>query len=183
MAKWLRSIEFLVELGLLIFFLLLLWMARIYPEKSRFFPMLLCTAAVILTLTSLIQGFFKVQEKRKKEKKEDTFPAEDVHREKLKWAEDVEEESEGDAGFKQLDEESRRKRVCQSLLIVFISIIIGYIGGFLLAVPFYFLAFGVLHGQKKQVTKYIIIALVITLLVYVFFMYFMGVPLLRSGWQ
>ncbi len=74
----------------------------------------------------------------------------------------------------------RRKRLIESTVIVLISLGIGYLGGFLLTVPFYFIAFGFLHGDKKKAAKYIIIALATTAVIYISFTKLMMVPLLEG---
>ena len=51
----------------------------------------------------------------------------------------------------------------------------------MLTVPFYFIAFGLLHGSKKKALKYILIALAVTLVTYVSFTTLMEVPLLRGA--
>ncbi len=85
-----------------------------------------------------------------------------------------------DAAYALLDEGIRQKRVYQSSLLILISLGIGYLGGFLLTVPFYFLAFGMLHGEKKHSLKYVIIALGATAVTYLLFTTLLGIPLLRG---
>ena len=104
----------------------------------------------------------------------------DIREEKLRQLKEVEERAE-DAGYEKLEESVRRKRLTQSVFIILISLGIGYLGGFLMIVPFYFITFGILHGNRKQPLKYIIIAVVITVLTYLSFTSLMAVPLLRGA--
>jgi VIT1/CCC1 family predicted Fe2+/Mn2+ transporter len=106
-------------------------------------------------------------------------PPSDILEEKMRWMKEVEEKAD-DAGYEMLESSLRRKRLFESIVIVLISLGIGYLGGFLLIVPFYFIAFGILHGQKKKAIKYIIIGLVITAVTYISFTKLMGIPLLQG---
>ncbi len=181
MIRWLRNTESMVKAGLLLFFIILIWASRRYPEKSRLYPELLCVVAVILIVVSFVQSFIRPKgEKKKEEQKEPEPPPSDIREEKLRWVKEMETKSEGDAGYELLEEGLRKRRLRQSILIILVSLVIGYLGGFLLIVPFYFIAFGMLHGQKKEVFKYIIIAFGITVITYLFFTSLMGVPMLRG---
>ncbi len=181
MAKWLRNTESIFKLCLLAFFLLLIWTGRTYPETSRLFTGILSGLGIIFILTSFMQGFITPKRGKQKEK---VLPVEpppsNIVEEKIKWIKEVEEKSGEDAGYALLEEDIRKKRVYQSILIILISLGIGYLGGFLLTVPFYFIAFGILHGRKKQILKHVIIALGITLITYLSFTSLMRVPLLRG---
>ena len=182
MAQWLRNTETLFKLGLLAFFLLLIWTGSNYPEKSRLFPEIIGGITVILILISCIQDFMKPKdEKKQEEAKRQEFASTTIREEKLRWVREVEEQSEEDAGFKLLEEGLRRRRLFQSALLILVSIGIGYLGGFLVTVPFYFLAFGLLHGEKKHALRYMMVALGTTLVTYFLFGSLMGLPLLR-GW-
>jgi hypothetical protein len=176
-----RSAETVFKLCVLAFILFLVWTSRSYPEKSRLFPQLLGSVTIILILVSFAQGLVKpkgaVQEE---ETKGPDGPAADVREEKLRLVKELEEKGEGDAGYELLEKSLRRKRLFQSVVIILVSLGIGYLGGFLLTVPFYFIVFGLLHGQKKHALRYIVIAIVITVVIYLFFTYLMGVPLLRG---
>jgi len=179
MGKWLRNTDLILKVCLLAFFLFWIWIGRTYPEKSRLFPDLLSGVGIILILLSFAMGLIK-QKKEKKKVTEPEPPSSDVREEKLRWVKEMEEQSEKDAGFELLEKSERKKRLWQSILIILISLGIGYLGGFLLTVPFYFLTFGILHGAKKQTLKYIIIALGVTIVTYSFFTILMGVPLMKG---
>ncbi len=181
MVKWIKKTETLFKLSLLAFFLLLIWTGRTYPEKSRFFPEFLFGITIIFILLSFVQDFIKPKkDAKKKELNEPAPPPSDIIEEKMRWIQEVEKKSEGEAGYELLEESLRKKRLWQSVVIILTSLAIGYTGGFLLTVPFYFIAFGILHGQRKHALKYIIIALGITVGVYLSFTSLMGVPLLRG---
>ena len=182
MAKGSRSTRFVFKVCLLIFFLILMWTARTYPEKSRLFPELLGGVTVIFIIASIIQDFIKPKiEKKGRGVRKPIPPPSDIREEKLRWVREVEEESEKDAGLEFLEVSERRKRLWQSVSIILISLGIGYLGGVLLTVPFTFIAFGVLHGAKRSILKYIVIASGVTLIAYLFFTTLMRVPLLRGA--
>jgi VIT1/CCC1 family predicted Fe2+/Mn2+ transporter len=138
---------------------------------------------IILILVSFVQTLIgpKGAVGEKATKVPETPPA-SVREEKLRLVRELEEKGEGDAGYELLEKGLRRKRLVQSVIIILISLGIGYLGGFLLTVPFYFITFGLLHGQKRQGLRYIVIAIVITGVIYLFFTHLMGVPLLRGIW-
>ncbi len=177
MASGLRNTDSVFKVFLLAFFLFWMWTGRSYPEKSRLFPDLLSGAGIILIILSFITGLVKP---KKQKIGKAPLPSSDTREEKLRWVKEMEEESEKDAGFELLEKSERKRRLWQSILIVIISLAIGYLGGFLLIVPFYFITFGILHGKKKQTFRYVIIAFGVSLVVYGFFTSLMGVPLLKG---
>ena len=183
MTKWLRNTELLVKLGFLAFLLLLLWTGRTYPEKSRLFPEYLCGITIILIIASITLDFIKVKGKKKNRKGIDLErPSSTAMEGQMRRIKEMEAKSETDAGYELLQKGVREKRLRESILIIIFALIISCIGGLLLTVPFFYIVFGFLHGGKKHIVKYIIIASGITLLVYLSFSYFMGVPLLQGLW-
>ncbi len=180
MVRALINTKSIFKLSLLAFFLILLWTGRTYSEKSRLFPELVGRTAIILILVSLIQSIMKPKREKKKDiEVEPEPPSSDIREEKLRRIKEMEESGQ-DAGYELLEEKLRKKRFVQSALIILISLGIGYLGGFLITVPFYFITFGILHGPKKQKFKYVIIALGITLVTYLLFTTLMGVPLFKG---
>ena len=179
MAAFFKKTETLFKLCLLVFFSLFIWTGRSYNAKSRLFPELLCITTFIFIVASLLQDFIKAKRAPRREIINPEGAPSDVFEEKMRLIKEVEEKSE-DAGYVMLDEKVRKKRLWQSVVIILISIVIAYLGGFLLTVPFYFISFGILHGQKKQALKYILIAFVITLVTYLGFTTLMEVPLLSG---
>lgn len=180
MLKRFGTGESIFKLCLLAFLLLLIWVGRAYPEKSRLFPELLIAITFLFVILSFIQDLIKPRGEKKQDAKAPETPPLDIREEKLRWVKEMEEKSSEDAGFALLGKSERRKRLWQSVLIILASLGIGYLGGFLLAVPFYFIMFGILHGPGKQALKYIIIGVGITVITYIFFTKLMGVPLLRG---
>lgn len=182
MVAFLKKTETIFKLCLICFFLLLMWTARTYPQKSRLFPTILGVITVVFLITSFVQDFLKTKKGTiKEEVKEPEAPPSDILEEKMRMIREVEEKAE-DAGYEVLEESLRKKRLWQSVAIILISLGIGYVGGFLLTVPFYFICFGLFHGQKKQALKYIIIAIGVTLVTYLGFTTLMEVPLLKGLW-
>ncbi|MFB3887114.1 MAG: tripartite tricarboxylate transporter TctB family protein [Thermodesulfobacteriota bacterium] len=184
MLALLKKTETIFKICLLILFLFLMWVSRTYPRNSRLFPEILGGITVVLILISFAQDFLKVRRGQEKEVAKEPppeAPPSDIVEEKMRWMKEVEEKAE-DAGYEVLETGLRRKRLVESILIILISLGIGYLGGFLLTVPFYFIAFGILHGEKKKAVKYIVIALVITAVTYLSFTKLMGIPLLQGLW-
>lgn len=180
MTVRLRKTEGIFKLGLLLFFMMLMWMGRGYPEKSRMFPEILGGITVLFIIISFIQDFLKPKgEEKKAEAKEPEPPISDVREETLRRLKEVEDQAE-DAGYKELEASEKRKRLTQGIIIILISLVIGYLGGFLLIVPFYFICFGILHGDKKKAFQYVLIGLGVTVVTYFSFTWLMGVPLLRG---
>ncbi len=182
MAGFLKRTETIFKLCLMALFLFLMWVGRTYPKNSRLFPEILGTITVIFIIISFIQDFNKLRKKKEEEVVEETppeAPPSDILEEKIRWMKEVEEKAD-DAGYEMLESGLRRKRLTESIVIILISLGIGYLGGFLLTVPFYFIAFGILHGEKKKAIKYIIIGLAITAVTYLSFTKLMGVPLLQG---
>jgi hypothetical protein len=182
MLALLKKTETIFKICLVILFLFLMSVSRTYPRNSRLFPEILGVITVILILISFAQDFLGLR--RKKEVVKESLPEappSDIVEEKMRWMKEVEEKAE-DAGYEVLETGLRRKRLVESIAIVLASLGIGYLGGFLLTVPFYFIAFGILHGQKKKAVKYIIIALAITAVTYLSFTKLMGIPLLQGLW-
>jgi hypothetical protein len=182
MAIRIKKTEWIFKICLLFFFLFLMWVGRNYPAKSKLFPELLGGITILFILISFVQDVLKLKRGEKEEKVEvkqpEPSPSSDVREETLRRLKEVEEHAD-DAGYEVLEQSVRRKRLAQSIVIILISLGIGYLGGFLLTVPFYFIAFGILHGKKKPI-KYIIIAVVVTVVTYLSFTELMMVPLLRG---
>jgi hypothetical protein len=182
MLAGLKKTEMIFKICLVILFLFLMWVSRTYPRNSRLFPQILGGITVILIIVSFVQDFLKIRRSKEKKVVEESLPEappSDIVEEKMRWMKEVEEKAE-DAGYEVLETGLRRKRLVESILIILISLGIGYLGGFLLIVPFYFIAFGLLHGQKKKAIKYIIIAVAITVVTYLSFTKLMGIPLLQG---
>jgi hypothetical protein len=180
MGKRFRPTETIFKVCLMAFFLMLMWMGRSYPEKSRLFPEILGAITVLFIIISFVQDFLKPKgEVEKVVVKEPEPPPSDIREEKLRHLKEVEEQAE-DAGYVELEASLKKKRLTQGVIIILISLVIGYLGGFLLTVPLYFIGFGILHGDRKKVLKYVIVAVATTVVTYLSFTSLMGVPLLRG---
>ena len=180
MAKRFRPTETIFKACLMAFFLMLMWMGRDYPEKSRLFPEILGGISVLFIIISFVQDFLKPKGAEKKVEVNEPEPASsDVREETLRRLKEVEAHAE-DAGYVELEASLKKKRLTQGVIIILISLGIGYLGGFLLIVPFYFISFGILHGDRKKALKYVIIAAAVTVVTYLSFTSLMGVPLLRG---
>jgi len=178
-TKW-KNAETLFKIVVMAVLLMLMWVGRDYPQKSRLFPMIIFGITILLILGSFVQGLLKPRGEKKKEPEAALLPPSDIREEKLRMVKELEEQEEKDAGYELLEEALRRKRLRESVIIILISLGIGYLGGFLLAVPFYFIAFGMLHGKKGHALRYIAVAAGSTVVIYLFFTSLMEVPLLRG---
>ena len=178
-----KTTETIFKLALIAFLLMMLWICRDYPERSRLFPRIIFSLTILLILGSFLQDFMKPKQEQEQEKpKAPEPPPSDAREEQLRRIKELEDQGESDAGYEVLEDGLRRKRLREGIIIILVSLGIGYIGGFLLTVPLYFIAFGLLHGKKEQVLKYLAVAAGVTLVTYFFFDWFMGVPLLRGLW-
>ena len=178
-----KTAETIFKLALIAFSLMMLWVCRDYPEKSRFFPRIIFSLISLLVLGSFLQDF--LQSKKGEVKvtpKAPESPPADAREEALRRVKELEDQGESDAGYEVLEEGLRKKRLWEGIIIILVSLVIGYVGGFLITVPFYFIAFGILHGKKGQALKYIVVAAGVTVVTYFFFEWFMGVPLMRGLW-
>lgn len=130
-----------------------------YPAKSKEFPQLLAIISLIMTVISLIMDFSR----------EETVAGEIT---------DVD-----DTELKVLDAETKRarkKRFYQAWAIILVSTGIGFLGGFLFSTFFYFAGFALVFGTREKLLKNMIIAVAMTIVVYVSFQRIMGVPLLEG---
>jgi hypothetical protein len=177
--RWFRT-ETVFKIVLVAFLLMLMWMARDYPDKSRLFPMIILGITILMTSWTLLQDILKLEKGTGKRGNKKAKASSRIPEEQMRLIKGLEEQEEKDAGLEPLEERLARKRYRQSAAIILISLGIGYLGGFLLTVPFYFMAFGLLHGKREHTPRYITIAVGITMVIYFFFSHLMGVPLLRG---
>jgi Tripartite tricarboxylate transporter TctB family len=178
MKKRVKKTEAIFKLCLMVFFLMLMWMSRSYPDKSRLFPQILGAVTVLFIIISFIQDFLGPKEEEKMMEAKEPPPS-DVREETLRRLREVEAHAE-DAGYEELEASLKKKRLTQGVVIILISLVIGYLGGFLLIVPFYFICFGILHGDRKKAFRYVAIAVSVTVVTYFSFTWLMGIPLLRG---
>src|SRR5574340_526557 len=157
MKEKFKLIEVWFKFFLLFVFSGLYILAIPYPEKSREFPQLLAVISFIMTVASLIMDFSR----------KETVVGEIT---------DVD-----DTEMKILDEETKRtrkRRLQHACAIVIVSTGIGFLGGFLFSTFFYFVGFALIFGSREKLVKNLIIAVLMTIGVYITFQQVMSVPLL-----
>ena len=86
-------------------------------------------------------------------------------------------------GEAKTDRESilRRRRFLQISLVVVLATVLGYVGGFIVSVLCYYVAYALFHEDRTRLIRTLGIGVVLTVLFYISFAWFMQVPLLR-GW-
>ena len=96
--------DFFLKLVFLAFFLVIIWVSRSYPEKSRLFPQLLGVISSILIIGSLIQDFKNPKRKKGDHEARKLEPAHlNTRSEKMRWVQEMEEKAEDeDAGLVKL---------------------------------------------------------------------------------
>jgi hypothetical protein len=140
------NLNLFFHLGVLIFFLLLLWDSRRYPFESRLYPQVIGIIVLILILVSLLQHF----RGKEKEKVADSL-----------------------AGL-------RRTRFLQISLILVFATAVGFLGGFLLSVLCYYVAYAFFQEDKTKLLRTLSIGIALTVICYISFGWFLNVPLFRG---
>jgi len=159
MKEKLKLTEVWFKLVLLVFFVLFSLLAIPYPEKSKQFPQLIAIFSLIMIVISLILDFTR----------------------KGKVAEGIADVD--DTELKVLDMSTRktkRKRFYKAWAIILISTAIGFLGGFLFTTFFIFIGFTLFFGRREKLFKNILIAVLMTIIIYLSFQWIMGVPLLTG---
>jgi len=126
-----------------------------YPSDSGSFPKLIILGTMILSGSLLLVYFF--------------FPS-------LKRT-IVSPEHEGEETPK---EWKTRGRFYRGWLSIAISILTAFLFGFLFLIPLSFISYTLLLGRKGMFLKILLLALVTTLLVYIAFDWFLGIPTMRG---
>jgi len=155
----LKLTEVWYKLALFLFFGLLFILAIPYPEKSKQFPQLLAVVSLILIVISLLKDFIP----------------------KGKVAEGIADVD--DTELKVLDPKARiakRRRLYRAWEIILVSTALGFLGGFLFTSFFLFIGFAFFFGERKNLLKNVLIAVFLTMIIFLFFQVFMGVPLLSG---
>ncbi len=159
MKEKLKLTEVWFKLVLFVFFGLLYLLAIPYPEKSKEFPQLIALLSLIMTVISLIIDFTR----------------------KGKVAEGIADVD--DTELKVLDattQKTKRKRFYKAWGIILVSTAIGFLGGFLFTTFFIFVGFALFFGKREKLFKNILIAVLMTMIIYLSFQWIMGVPLLTG---
>ena len=159
MKEKFKLLDVQLKLALLVIFGFFFFYAIPFPEKSKSFPQLISMVSIIFVIVSLFFDFTK---------------QEIVHGEII----DVD-----DAEVKILDDETkkaRKQRFYKAWAIILVSSSVGFLGGFLFSTIFFFLGFAIFFGEREKLVKNIIIAVIMTAVIYVSFEMVMGVPLLEG---
>jgi hypothetical protein len=155
----LKSTEVWFKIVLLFVFSGFFILAMPFPQDSRQFPQLLAAVSVLLTLTALAMDFLRAQ----------------VLAGEIGDVDDTE--------LRVLDaptRRARRKRFYQAWGILLVATGAGFLGGFLFSAILLFAGFGVAFGQAGNRGRTLILATVMTVLVYFVFGRIMAVPLLNG---
>ena len=84
--------------------------------------------------------------------------------------EDMEEGDQGDA-----------RRFYEACLCVILSVLAGYLLGFLFIVPAAFLSYGFMLGDRQKMATLIIVTVITTVLFYFGFDYLLNIPMLKGA--
>ncbi|MCC6473453.1 MAG: tripartite tricarboxylate transporter TctB family protein [Burkholderiales bacterium] len=156
MKEKLRLTEVWCKIALLFVFSAFYLLANPLPEESREFPQLLAVMSFALAAIALVLDFTRGEAPQGE--------ILDVDDTELKVQ---------DAGRRRL----RRKRYCQSWVIVLVSTGVGYLVGFLFTSLCLLLGFALVLGRKEKRVFNAIVAVATTGVVYLAFVVVMKVPL------
>ena len=159
MKEKFKSIEVRFKIVLLFVFSGFFILAIPYPQESRQFPQILAAISFVLTLSALGMDFLRTQ----------------VLAGEIGGVDDSE--------LIVLDaptRRARRRRYYQAWAIILVATGAGFLGGFLFSTIFLFIGFGLAFGGSENLVRSLVIAVAMTLLVYVVFGRIMAVPLLNG---
>ena len=151
----LKSGEVLFPFAIFVIFLFFLMESFNYPSESGSFPKLIILGTLILSGSLLLVYFF--------------FPS-------LKRT-IVSPEPEGEETPKEWKTRGRFYRGWSSIII---SILTAFLFGFLFLIPASFISYTLILGRKGMFLKILLLALATTLLVYILFDRFLGIPTMRG---
>ncbi len=157
MRERFKSTEVWVKIALLVVFGGFYVLAIPFPQDSRQFPQLLASISLVLTAIALGMDFVRRQVV-----------------EGMVGGVDDTELMVLDAATRR----ARRKRFYQAWTILLASTAAGFLGGFLLSTVFLFAGFGLAFGNRENRVRNTVVAVAMTVLVYVVFGRIMAVPLL-----
>jgi len=144
------------KLALMFFFGLLYVLAIPYPQKSRQFPQLIALFSLATVVISLISDFAR----------------------KVSVTEGIAQVD--DTELTRLDEEGKRerkRRFYRAWGIILASTSAGLLGGFAFTAFFLFAGFALIFGDRKKLFKNAVMAVGMTICIYLAFQWLMGVPL------
>jgi len=157
-SGWLRLFrkgEILFLLSIFLFFLILFRESFNYPSDSRSFPKLiiLCTlilSGILLMVTFFIPGLRNVV---------------------------ISPEPEGEERF---SKEWRRGRFYRGWLSIIISLLSAFLFGFIFLIPASLISYTLLLGRGSMFLKVLALSIMTTILLYVLFELFLGIPMMRG---
>jgi len=161
MKEKLKLTEVKFKLALFVLFILLYIFAIPYPGKSKQFPQLIAVFSLILLMISLIVDFTRKEPVAK--------VVADVDDNELKVLDDK-------------AKRTKRKRFYRAWEIILVSTAVGFLGGFLFSTFFLFVGFALFFGKRarKNIIKNIVIAVFMSIIIYLSFQWIMKVPLLTG---
>ncbi len=158
MKEKFKNLEIWFKLFLLFFFAALYFMAIPYPKESKQLPHLIAQFTLMILAISLLFDF--LQKKKTSNKRPEV----------------------GDAGLDVSIKEGAigdKKRFYQTWAIILVATAVGYWIGFLFSSFLLFMGFAYILGPKKSLFKNTLIAILVTVVIYVLFGQIMGVPLVE----
>jgi hypothetical protein len=147
------------KLLLMILFACFYALAIPYPEKSRQFPQLISLLSLIMLAVSFLTDMVN-----KKGVKMEVGTVEDGE------LQEVREQGKGE----------KKKRFFKAWGIILVSFGAGLLGGFAFTAFFLFAGFALFFGSRQKLLKNIIIAVVMTVCIFLVFQQVMAVPLLTG---
>jgi hypothetical protein len=158
MKETLKRLDVWCKMVLAVMFALLYVMARSYPAESRQFPQLIAVFTLAILALSLLRDFFGG-----------------------KTAVSPESAEASDAGAQTVDQgnevKERHRRLYLSWAMILVSTVIGFLGGFLITTFLLFIGFALFFGEKKHLLRNVLVAVMVTAVIYFVFEWIMRVPL------
>jgi len=149
-----KSGDVLFLLAIFLIFLFFLKESFNYPQDSRSFPEVIILSTLILSGILLVVYFF--------------FPS---------LRSTISPEPEGEETHR---EWKTRGRFYRGWMSIIISILTAFLFGFLFLIPGSFISYTLLLGRKGMFMKILLLSLATTLLVYIVFDHFLGIPTMRG---
>lgn len=147
--------EVLFLLSIFLFFLILLQESFSYPFDSRSFPelIILCTlilSGILLVVTFFIPGLRNLM---------------------------ILPEPKGEERF---SKEWRRGRFYWGWLSIIIALLSAFLFGFIFLIPASFISYTLLLGRRSMFLKVLALSIVTTIVLYLLFDHFLGIPMMRG---
>jgi len=159
MREKLQRTEIWFKLVLLVFFGLFFLLSIPFPEKSKRFPQLIAIFSLIMIVISLIMDLTR----------------------KGGMAEGIADVD--DTELKVLDapaQKTKRKRFYKAWAVILVSTAIGFSGGFLFTTFFLLMGFPLLFGDRGNLVKNTVVAIAMTIVIFLIFQWVFEIPLLKS---